>query len=62
MYPTWEPLRDRPAADTDASGPFAFNAYTLRVRNDNPVPVTITTLELTMPGGFSYRSVPRPAR
>ena len=32
-------------ADNDATAPNASNAYTLRVRNDNPVPVTITTLE-----------------
>ena len=55
VYPSWEPLRVGLLPDTDATAPNASNAYTLRVRNDNPVPVTITTLELTMPGGFSYR-------
>src|SRR4051794_1889702 len=55
VYPTWEPLRITLAPDADASGPNVFNGYTLRVRNDNPVPVTITELDLTMPGGFSYR-------
>ena len=40
---------------TTRTGAERANAYTLRVRNDNPVPVTITQLELTMPGGFSYR-------
>ena len=56
VYPGWEPLRVGLTADNDATAPFAANAYTLRVRNDNPVAVTITNLELTMPGGFSYRS------
>ena len=56
VYPTWEPLRLNLLPDADATGPNAFNAYTLRLRNDNPVAVTITTLELTMPGGFSYRA------
>ncbi|HET6550693.1 MAG TPA: hypothetical protein VFG79_19665, partial [Solirubrobacter sp.] len=55
IYPTWEPLRLSIAADSDATAPNAFNAYTLRVRNDNPVTVAITQLELTLPGGFSYR-------
>jgi len=55
IYPTWEPLRIGLLPDNDATAPNTFNTYTLRVRNDNPVPVLITTLELTMPGGFSYR-------
>ena len=55
IYPSWEPLRLSLLPDNDAIAPNAFNAYTLRVRNDNPVPVVITQLDLTMPGGFSYR-------
>lgn len=55
VYPGWEPLRLTLTADNDATGPNALNGYTLRIRNDNPVAVTIRQLELTMPGGFSYR-------
>src|SRR3954469_1340850 len=55
VYPSWEPLRLTVTPDADATAANAANAYTLRVRNDNPVPVVITQLDLTLPGGFFYR-------
>ncbi|HWK27649.1 MAG TPA: hypothetical protein VNS09_13860 [Solirubrobacter sp.] len=55
VTPAWEPLRLSVLPDSDATAPGAFNAYTVRLRNENPVPVTITQFDLTLPGGFSFR-------
>ena len=55
VVPTWEALRLSMLPDSDAGAPGAFNAYTARLRNENPVAVTITQFDLTLPGGFSFR-------
>jgi Ca2+-binding RTX toxin-like protein len=51
----WEPLQLTVVPDLDAVTPSSTDVYTVRLSNPNPTTVAISSLELTMPGGFSYR-------
>ena len=52
---TWQPLQLGVVPDADAVSPSAVDGYSVRVRNPNPTTVAIATLDLTLPGGFSYQ-------
>ena len=55
VFVTWQPLQLGVVPDADAVSPSAVDGYSVRVRNPNPTSVSISTLDLTLPGGFAYQ-------